>query len=128
MKKSLFVTPLIILSLPQLSFAQDSSLQILFANIPTFIDGVLIPFLFGLAFLIFVINVIRYFVIEGNNEKGRENAKALAIYSVAAFVFLIIFWGIVNMFTSSSGLDDCTQPMGDYEARFFKGPNLPDCK
>jgi hypothetical protein len=110
MKKPLLVTTLVLLSLPELSHAQNSSLQILFANIPTFIDGVLIPFLFGLAFLIFVINVIRYFVIEGNNEKGRE----VAIYSIAAFVFLIIFWGIVNMFTSSSGIDGETQPCQDY--------------
>ncbi len=72
-------------------------------RLPMFFTDVIIPFLFGVAFLLFVINAIRYFVIESNNEDGQEKAKSLMLYSLAAFVFLIIFWGIVELLTNSFG-------------------------
>lgn len=101
MKKIL--TPTIILAaFPFITHAQ--SFQSLFGNIITFIDRVLIPFLFGMAFLFFVINVFRYFIVGGGNPDAQESAKSLATYGVAAFVFLIIFWGIVNMLISSIGI------------------------
>lgn len=120
MKTSLYSAFAVFLTLPALASAQ--TLQKLFADIPTFIDIVLIPFLFGIAFLIFVINAIRFFVIGGSNEDGRKNAKTLVIYSIAAFVFLIIFWGIVNMLSSSAGFSGETQPCTDYQKMFGTCP------
>jgi succinate dehydrogenase/fumarate reductase cytochrome b subunit len=105
---------LTLLLLPNLTFAATASLQNFFIGLTNLFNDVLIPFMFGIAFLFFVINAIRYFVIEGNNEDGRKNAKALAVYGVAAFVFLIIFWGIVNMLSNSTGLAGKTQPRADY--------------
>lgn len=81
--------------------------------IPWFFSWVVIPFLFGVAFLFFVWNAIRFFVIEGNSEDGQEKAKSLMIYSLAAFVFLIIFWGVVELLTTSLGL-------------YGEGPVCPD--
>ena len=101
-----------IVFLPVIASAQ--SIQTLLPNIVTFINTVLIPFLFGLAFLIFAYNAVLYFIIGGSNEDGRENAKNLAIYSVAAFVFLIIFWGIVNILSTSVGLEGEKQLCPDY--------------
>ncbi len=99
---------LAILLLPRLSHAQDA--QTFIANSIIFIETTLIPFLIAIAFLFFVYNVVRYFVFEGNNEDGREKAKSLAIYGVAAFVIIIIFWGVVNLLTSSIGLDTVGNP------------------
>ncbi len=120
MKKSLFTLFVSLLLLPHLTFAQTA--QLLLENIPKFISNVLIPFLFGMAFLVFVYNIIRYFVIGGSNEKEHDNAKNLAIYSVAAFVFLVIFWGIVNMLTNSLGLEGEDQPCSDYQKTFGNCP------
>lgn len=120
MQKNLFFLLFALFLLPHITFAQ--TMQGLFQNIPKFIDATLIPFLFGMAFLVFVYNVIRYFVIGATNDKDRENAKNLAIYSVAAFVFLIIFWGIVNMLNSSLGLQGKTQPCTDYQKTFGTCP------
>lgn len=72
--------------------------------LPWFFSNVIIPFLFGVAFLFFVVNAIRFFVIESNNEDGQEKAKSLMLYGLAAFVFLIVFWGIVEVLTTSLGL------------------------
>lgn len=119
MKKSI-LTSLAFFALPLYVFAAatSTSLQGFLSTIPAFLNRVVIPFLFGIAFLIFVINIIRFFVIEGNNEEGRKKAKALAIYSVSAFVFLIIFWGIINLLAGSSGLRGQNAPCMDYMKAF----------
>jgi len=79
-----------------------------------FVNSTIIPFLIGIAFLFFIINVVRYFVIGSTSDEGREKAKSLAIYGVAAFVFIIVFWGIINMLTSSLGYQNGVQPNSDY--------------
>ena len=126
MKKSILLLSSLAL-LPNMASAQDGSIQKIFTNLLAFFDTVLIPFLFGLAFLFFVINAIRFFVFESNNEDGREKARGLITYSVLGFVFLVIFWGLVNLLTSSLGLEGCRAPMSDYQAESFVGPNLPNC-
>ena len=75
----------------------DSIQQFLIA-ITYFIGNVIIPFLFGVALLVFIFNVARYFIIGGDNEANRAKAKQLALYAILAFVFLVSIWGIVNMF------------------------------
>lgn len=112
---------------PSFAYAQTANLETLLKGIVGFTNNTLIPFLVGIAFLIFVINVFRYFILNGENEDGRENAKNLAIYSVAAFVFLLIFWGIINLLSTSSGLEGCKQSNFDYVDRHFIGPSQPAC-
>lgn len=128
MKTRLLLTALITAT-PSLTFAQigNASLQSFFGNLLLFINSTLIPFLFGLAFLLFAFNVVKYFVVGGSNKDAREDAKNVALYSVAAFVFLIIFWGLVNMFSESVGLENCGQVQSDYVQYNFMGPSLPNC-
>jgi hypothetical protein len=108
---------------PLITFAQVGSFQSMFGNIVNFVDSTLIPFLFGIAFLFFVINVFRYFILGGGNPEAQESAKSLATYGVAAFVFLIIFWGIVNMLVSSLGLDGTRSVTSDYLSKMTSNSN-----
>ncbi len=125
--KKLGLTTLSLLLLPTLAHAQAPySFQEFIVGFLGFLNGVFIPFLVGIAFVFFLVNVVRFFIIESTNEQGREKAKALAIYGVAAFVLFVIFWGIVNLLSSSLGLNDCTQPGSDYVGRDFVGPMM-DC-
>ncbi|MDO8260274.1 MAG: hypothetical protein Q7T50_02100 [Candidatus Magasanikbacteria bacterium] len=115
MKSFKYFVTVVFFSTPVLAFAATtSSLQGFLKNIIPFISSRLIPFLFGMAFLLFIINVIRYFVIDADNKDVRENAKNVALYSVFAFVFLIIFWGVVNLLISSSGFSGNKAPCPDY--------------
>lgn len=79
-----------------------------------FANNVVLPFLIGLAFLFFVVNAFRFFIVGGANEAGRENARSLAMYSILAFVFILVFWGLVNMFAQSTGLDVYGPQVSDY--------------
>ena len=98
------------------------TLQSYLYQLPIFFSNVIIPFLLGVAFLIFVINVVRYFVFQGSEEDGREAARAQALYSIAAFVVLAIFWGIVILLTNSFGFGRQTVPCPDY---LQGAPNSP---
>ncbi len=109
--KNVLSASLLLLLFPIITNAQ--SLQTFLTNLVSFLDGIVIPFLATIAFLFFTINTIRFFVIGGSNEEGREKAKALAIYGVAAFVLIIIFWGIIDLITSSIGFNT-TAPVSDY--------------
>ena len=109
------------------AYAHAQGLQGFLTNFTVFVGGVLIPFLFGIAFLFFIINAVRFFVLESSNEDGREKARKLVTFSVLAFVFLVIFWGLINLLASSLNLDGCTAPISDYERNFIGGPMLPGC-
>lgn len=100
--------------LPSIALAQTLSAQGLIGKFLAFSNKVLIPFALGVAFLFFLINVIRFFVIQGSEEDGRKNAKNLAIYGVLGFVILVVFWGIVNLLAGSIGLNAETAPTPDY--------------
>lgn len=118
--KKIHLLALVILAMPSLALAQ-TSLQNVLNGLLTFIDGVLIPFLFGIAFLFFVFNIVRYLVLDGGNEEARDNAKNLALYGFGAFVFLIIFWGIVNLVVDSLGLN-CGAIQPDYVGQSTSAP------
>jgi len=87
----------------------------------TFVNNLVIPFLMGLAFLFFVINAVRFFVVGGANSDSKEKARSLAVYGLLAFVLIIVFWGIVGLLSSSLGL----QALGERNARCFDYD--PDC-
>lgn len=128
MKKHLLTTASIFALTPAIAYAQFTpSLQNLFTGLRAFFDSTLIPFMFGIAFLIFAINVIRYFVAGAGNKEVQENAKSVALYGVLAFVFLTIFWGIINMLADSTGLEDCNPVGSDYVQNKFMGPPAPPC-
>jgi hypothetical protein len=91
--------------MPPRPAAPPDGIQQAIIDIVVFINTVIIPFLLVLAFLFFIINAIRYFVIGSNTEEGRENAKNLAIYSIVAFAIIFAFWGIVSITVSTVNLD-----------------------
>lgn len=113
MKKFLLPTLVALASTPLVTSAAVS-LQNFITGTLTFFNVAIIPFLFGIAFLLFVINVLRYFIIGGANPESQEKAKMFALYSVYAFVFILIFYGIVNMLAVSIGLQGGSQPCPDY--------------
>jgi hypothetical protein len=69
-----------------------------------FANGVLIPFILGIGFLVFVWGMFRYFIAGGANDEAKEQGKSLMVYATLGFVFIIIFWGIVNLVANSTGL------------------------
>ena len=98
------------LSVPLVSSAQIATaggggpFEVLLKNILNFGNTVLIPFIIGIGFLVFVWGMFQYFIAGGANEESREKGKRLMINATIAFVVIIIFFGAINMLSESTGL------------------------
>ncbi len=79
--------------------------QQLLEGILNFINDFLIPFIIALGFLVFVWGMFQYFIAGGANDEAKEKGKSLMIYATLGFVLIIIFWGIINLLTTSIGLE-----------------------
>jgi hypothetical protein len=121
-----YILAALLITAPGIALAQTGSVQALLGGLGDFINSILIPLLLGIAFLFFVINAVRFFVIGGSSDEGQERAKNLALYGIATFVFILSFWGIVNVLAGGigiSGTDPCTSNLyPDYFERRTSAP------
>jgi hypothetical protein len=78
----------------------------LLANILVFTNTVLIPFIIGIGFLVFVWGMFQYFILGGANDESKEKGKSLMIYAILGFLLIIVFWGIIGLLASSTGLQN----------------------
>ena len=80
------------------------NLQTFLTGIITFLNNSVIPLLIAIAFLIFLWNAFRYFIIGGGNPESQEQARSLALWGITAFVVIFGIWGIINIFIVTLGL------------------------
>lgn len=104
-----------VLLTPVMAFAQGladdgsgGAFQTLLSNILVFTNTVLIPFIIGIGFLVFVWGMFQYFIAGGANDESKEKGKSLMIYATLGFLLIIVFWGVVNLLSSSTGLQNET--------------------
>jgi hypothetical protein len=68
----------------------------LVAEIVGLVNGAIIPLLFALAVVFFLVNILRYFFIQGG-EEGQEKGKKAILYGLIGLFVLFSIWGIVNL-------------------------------
>ena len=83
-------------------------------NFGHFLNTTVVPFLIAIAFLVFMWNMTRYFIIGGANEQEHEKAKSTALYGIASFVLITCVWGIVNLFVYGFGFTSNNPLLPDY--------------
>jgi MFS family permease len=104
---SLFGLTLLTPAVASAQLAVDGSggpLAELLRNLLTFGNTVVIPFIIGIGFLAFVFGMFQYFIAGGASDESREKGKKLMISATIAFVVIIIFFGAINLLTTSTGL------------------------
>jgi hypothetical protein len=95
--------------LPLFAFAQDFTyFNDFVAQVVAFIN-VAIPFVFALAFLVFIWGMFKAFILGGSNPEKQEEGKQLMLYAIVGFVIMVSVWGIVNLFTEIFGFDEQEQ-------------------
>ena len=113
MKKILHnvTTGLSLWALPFLVFAQGTNPNTNFSNVSSFlnnfidfINGTLVPFIFALAFLVFIWGVAQYFIFSHGSEEGQEKGKNLMLWGLIGFFVMVSVWGIVNLLVGAAGL------------------------
>jgi len=102
---SLLVLP-VVASAQLADSASGGPFERLLLNILDFTNGVLIPFIIAIGFLVFVWGMFMYFIAGGANEEKKEKGKSLMIWAILGFVLIIIFWGVINLLTESTGLEN----------------------
>lgn len=104
----------VLLLVPGFAFAQIANkasggqFEVLLVNIMLFINNILIPFIIGIGFLFFVWGMFKYFILGGADEEKKAQGRSLMVNAIVGFVVIIIFFGIVNLITSSTGLEGQT--------------------
>lgn len=88
--------------MPMIVFAQD--LNALITKIQTFINRI-IPFIIGLAGLVFFWGIFQ-FVINAGDEEKRKEGRTYIIYALIGIVVMVSFWGIINIAVNSLGLTE----------------------
>lgn len=81
----------------------DNEFANVIANVLLFINNYLVPFVIGLAFLMFVWGVFKYFVLGGADEEKQKEGKGLIIYSVIGFVLILSVYGIIELIADGLG-------------------------
>lgn len=86
-------------------------IQTLIKTLTTFLNEKIVPLIFILAFVFFIINVIRFFILGAGDKDARESAKRLALYGITALFIMTAIWGIVRLFSSILGVGIGTTPI-----------------
>lgn len=74
---------------------RSSFAELVYEDIVPFIDGVLAPFLYAIAFLVFVFGIVRFFFTGG--AENREKGQQFALWGLIGFVVLFSLWGMVRL-------------------------------
>ena len=77
-------------------FVYAKSLKEFTADIVTFVNTSVVPLIYALAFLFFLIGMVRFFFL-GDSEENRQKGKSFMIWGVITFVVMFSVWGIVRL-------------------------------
>ena len=69
-----------------------------------FLNTVVVPVIFALAFLVFVWGVVNYFFFSEADENKRVEGRQFILWGVIGMVVLFSVWGLVNLLLSTLGL------------------------
>lgn len=105
---ALLLTPMVALAQIARPGGGGGQFETLLRNIIEFTNEVLIPFIIGIGFLVFVWGMFKFFIVGGANDDAKEQGKSLMIYATLGFLLIIVFWGVVNLLASSTGLEGDT--------------------
>ncbi len=67
----------------------------LVAQIVIIVDKTVVPLIYDLAFILFLIGMVRYFFMGG--DEARLKGKQFMLWSIIGFVVLFGVWGIVRL-------------------------------
>lgn len=89
----------------------NSTIDGIFSWFITFLNEVLVPLIFALAFLLFLFGVFKYFFSSGAKaEDNRKEGRKFVMWGVIAFAIMISLWGIVNVLVRTFNFDNQARP------------------
>ncbi|OGG48516.1 hypothetical protein A3G63_03135 [Candidatus Kaiserbacteria bacterium RIFCSPLOWO2_12_FULL_52_8] len=68
------------------------------------INGVLIPVLFAVAFIVFLYGIASAYIFSNGDPEEIKKGHKLVFWGVVAFAIMISIWGLVNVVVGTFGL------------------------
>lgn len=92
-------------ALPFLAFAQVNNLTGASNIILNIINNVLVPIIFGFAFIIFIWGIFRFFIQGAHDEEKRENGRNLMLWGLVGFFAMVSVWGLLHIIVGTFNLN-----------------------
>jgi len=70
------------------------------------INGVLVPVLFAVAFIVFLWGAFTTFILGAGAADVQTKGKSLMLYGLIGFFVMVSIWGLVKIMTGSVNLDN----------------------
>jgi hypothetical protein len=80
------------------------------ATIVGIINGVLVPLLFAVAFIVFLWGIAKAYIFSGGDAEKVSEGHRLILWGIVAFAVMISLWGLVNVVASTFGLAGVSAP------------------
>ena len=69
------------------------------------INGILVPVLMAVAFIVFLYGVFRYFIYNAADSDSHTEGRTFIIYGIVGFVVILSVWGLVGILSGTLGLN-----------------------
>lgn len=79
-------------------------------NIINFINGVLVPLVFAVAFAMFLFGVFKFYFLKPGDATARKEGRGFIIGGIVAFAVMLSVWGLVNIVTGTLPFGNNYQP------------------
>ncbi len=113
MKKFIPVFMFALVFVPTLVFAQTtiSNANDVARFIVNFINTILVPVVFAIAFIVFIWGIFEAFILEKDAEKQKKGRSKI-LWGIIGFFVMVSVWGIVNILTNTLQFSDPQGPAG----------------
>lgn len=106
MKKTILKSAIVLGAMtPFLASAQEKNLAWLVVLVVQYLNYA-VYLIMGLAIVMFVWNIYKYFIAGGDNADGKKEAGMYVMWSVIGFFVILSFWGLVNILTNTVKLNN----------------------
>lgn len=89
---------------------QNGSLQYIAVYVTSFINQYLVPFIFAIAFAMFLFGVFKFFFVKGADPKARAEGRGYIVWAIIAFAIMVSVWGLVNLVSGTIPFMNTNQP------------------
>ena len=94
-----FAMPLVAVAQINVTQVQGYSNSIIYI-----INGILVPLLMALAFIVFLYGVYEYFILGAASDTERAKGKQFVMWGIIGFVVIFSVWSLVRIVGSTFGL------------------------
>lgn len=75
------------------------------------INGVAVPVLFAVAFIVFIYGIAKAYIFSGGDQEAVSNGHRLILWGIIGFAVMVSLWGLVNVVANTFGLAGYAAPL-----------------